>query len=152
MRRKCHIYATHKKTYKPWYNNVFSTFKTLSLLTLYIKAKSAARNGSYFWTNIVQKSPPSTEKSRFVDPHLKAIAFSFFCCPCGTFFGSNAFHAKPTDKKQSNADRLGQASIRAEPLWSFVLSIHLTHYNATYKPWGFVPTRRAGTLAKKQRV
>ncbi|MBG9664341.1 hypothetical protein ABB10_03090 [Bacillus thuringiensis] len=64
----------------------------------------------------------------------------------------SAFRAKPTDKKQSNADRLGFASIRAEPLRSFVLSIHLTRYNATYKPWGFVPTRRASTLAKKQSV
>ncbi|WP_190318181.1 hypothetical protein [Bacillus wiedmannii] len=59
--------------------------------------------------------------------------------PGKTFFGSYVFHAKPTDKKQSNADRLGFASIRAEPLGSFVLGMILTRYNATYKTVGIRP-------------
>ncbi|MEK4587772.1 hypothetical protein MKY05_31410, partial [Bacillus sp. FSL W7-1334] len=76
--------------------------------------------GSIFEQTTLKNLHLHNKKSRFVNSHLKTTVFSFLLCPCKTFFGSCAFLAKPTDKKQSNGSRLGLASIRAEPLSSFV--------------------------------
>ena len=132
--------------YKPL---ILLTFFTLLFSLLYIGLKVPQGTGRIFEKN-TQKSPPSTSKSRFVYPHLKANAFSFLYSPCKTFFGSCAFLAKPTDKKQSNGSRLGLVSIRAEPLRSFVQKQFLFK-KMIRNTWGFDPTRRASTLAKKQR-
>ena len=50
FRYECVLFSIHTKNIINLVIPTFcTTFKTLSLLTLYIKAKSSARNGSYFW-------------------------------------------------------------------------------------------------------
>ncbi|OBZ57875.1 hypothetical protein ABH62_22275 [Bacillus cereus] len=102
---------------------VLLAFFICSISLLYIGLKVPQGTGSIFEQTTLKNLHLQEKKSRFVNPHLKAIAFSFFLCPCRTFFGSCAFLAKPTDKKQSNGSRLGLASIQAEPLRSFVQKI-----------------------------
>jgi len=82
-------------SYKPL---LLLIFFTLLFSLLYIGLKVPQGTGRIF-EKITQKSQPSTSKSRFVYPHLKATAFSFWCCPCKTFFGRYGHVAKPTIPK-----------------------------------------------------
>jgi len=63
----------HPISYKPL---LLLTFFTFLFSLLYIGLKVPKGTGSIF-ENFTQKSPPSELKSRFVNPHLKAIAFLF---------------------------------------------------------------------------
>ncbi|CAI8811981.1 hypothetical protein EMIT019CA3_340012 [Bacillus pseudomycoides] len=63
----------HPIPYKPL---ILLTFFTLLFSLLYIELKVPQGTGRIF-EKITQKSPPSTSKSRLVNPHLKATAFSF---------------------------------------------------------------------------
>ncbi len=60
-------------SYKPL---LLLTFCIFSISLLYIELKVPQGTGRIF-EKTTQKSPPSELKSRFVYPHLKAIAFSF---------------------------------------------------------------------------
>ncbi len=57
----------------------------LSIITIINRLKVPQGTGSIFEQITLKNLHLQKRKSRFVNPHLKAIAFSFFC-PCGTFF------------------------------------------------------------------
>lgn len=61
-------------SYKPL---ILLTFFTLLFSLLYIRLKVPQGTGSIFEQTTL-KNLHLQEKSRFVNPHLKAIAFSFF--------------------------------------------------------------------------
>ena len=115
LQHRC-CFLQHPIPYKPL---ILLTFFTLLFSLLYIRLKVPQGTGRIFEKN-TQKSPPSISKKSVRSSSPKGYRLFFLICPCKTFFGSCAFLAKPTDKKQSNGSRLGQASIRAEPLRSFV--------------------------------
>ena len=66
-------FFSHPTSHKPL---VLLTSFTLLFSLLYIELKVPQGTGRIF-EKITQKSPPSESKSRFVNPHLKAIAFLF---------------------------------------------------------------------------
>lgn len=91
LQHTCCIFTTHEKPYKHCYISVYLTLKTCSLLTLYIRAKSSARNRLYFLSLCYRKSPPFGKGySTSLHNHPN---------PCPTFFGTCNVITKPTDEK-----------------------------------------------------
>ncbi len=123
-------------------------FWICSISLLYIGLKVPQGTGRIFEKNI-QKSPPSELKSRFVNPHLKAIAFSFRFCPCKTFFGCFLAFAKPNRPKTRLSCSTWISNCTSRTASSPVQGIILFPYEINAM-WGFVPTRRASTHTQKQ--
>lgn len=133
-------------SYKPL---ILLTFFTLLFSLLYIGLKVPQGTGSIFEQITLKNLHLQKKKSRFVNPHLKAIAFSFSFCPCGTFFGWFLAFAKPNRPKTGLSCSTWISNCTSRTASSSVQGIFLFLYEINAM-WGFAPTRRASTHTQKQ--
>lgn len=128
---------------------ILLTFFILLFSLLYIGLKVPQGTGRIF-EKTTQKSPPSKSKSRFVYPHLKAIAFFFDFCPCKTFFGGFLAFAKPNRPKTGLSCSTWISNYTRRTASSIDLNNKLILYSVTLSSWGLAPNPPASTHTQKQ--